>query len=81
MDTPANYHIQFQGVLDPRWTDRLSGFSVRQIDYSKSPPLTLLQGVAQDQAVLAGVLDLIYTLGLPLVSVDRIETEATLFGA
>jgi len=40
-----------------------------------SPAITTLTGVVPDQAALAGLLQKLYTLGLPLVEVRRKEVE------
>ena len=39
------------------------------------PPITTLTGVIADQAALQGLLRRLYSLGLPLISVNRIEPD------
>jgi hypothetical protein len=39
------------------------------------PPTTTLTGTVADQAALQGLLRRLYSLGLPLISVNRVETE------
>ena len=73
LDSPAIYSIKVQGELDPKWSGRFKGM---QITSSKEPEdqiITMLVGKLQDQAALAGVLDMIYNLRLPVLSVDCLE--------
>lgn len=65
----GRYEIRFAGHLDARWTARFDGLTVR-LD---SDGCTVLRGVIADQAALHGVLQRIRDLGLPLVSVTRID--------
>jgi hypothetical protein len=39
------------------------------------PIITILTGALRDEAELAGVLDRLYALGLPLISVERDEPD------
>ena len=70
--TGAVYQIRLQGVLDETWQDSIGDFRI--ISYHKSKndetPETLLIGKVPDQAALAGVLTLVYNLGLPLLAVE-----------
>ena len=65
---PARYFIRVQGVVDSRWTDRLGGMRVLQKEDGVGPS-TVLSGELADQAALLGVLNCLYNLGLPLLSV------------
>lgn len=40
-----------------------------------APPITTLTGVLPDEAALDHLLDKLYTLGLPLISVEREEAD------
>jgi hypothetical protein len=40
-----------------------------------APPITTLTGALRDEAELADVLDRLYALGLPLISVEREEPD------
>lgn len=67
----AVYRIRLRGVLGEAWHDRVGGmqvFSYRP-DGEGGTEITMLVGMIADQAALAGVLNLIYTLGLPLLDV------------
>jgi hypothetical protein len=78
IDSAAAYEIRVQGRLDGSWSDRLNGAAIRTADQPGAAPVTVLTGDFQDQAALAGVLNTLYDLGLPLLSVHclgaRVET-------
>ena len=65
---PARYQIIVKGYLEPRWSDWFDGFDLVQHKVS-----TTLTGVVADQPALHGLLAKVRDLGLPLLSVIRIE--------
>ena len=67
----AVYQIRLQGVLDEAWQDSIGDFQIISYRKSKNDEMTetLLIGKVPDQAALAGVLNLLYNLGLPLLNV------------
>ena len=71
MDKPRIYRIKFQGVLPESWLDRLGGMQIT----SKTLDEVTLEGRLPDQAALAGVLDALYTLHLPIVEVTRLPEQ------
>ena len=68
-DHPATYQISVQGRIDPDWSDRLAGMTIGLITEEASPPVTTLDGELSDQAALLGVLNSLYELHLPVLSV------------
>jgi hypothetical protein len=72
-DNPAIYQITVQGRIDPTWSDRLEGMTLCQAMTEAGSPLTTLEGELGDQAALAGVLNTIYELHLPVISVKRLD--------
>jgi hypothetical protein len=68
-DRPATYLISVQGMIDLDWSDRLSGLTIGLIREEACPPVTTLKGELSDQAALAGVLNTLYELHLPILSV------------
>ena len=68
-DRPATYQISVQGRIDPDWSDRLSGMTIGLIREEACPPVTTLKGELSDQAALVGVLNTLYELHLPVLSV------------
>src|SRR6478609_4722352 len=68
-DDAVSCTIRVAGALEPRWSDRLGGLLVdtRTIDGYAT---TELSGDLIDQAAVMGVLNSLYMLGLPLLTVD-----------
>lgn len=71
MDKPAVYQIKVRGEIDSVWSERLGGM---QITVEPSDIVTLVGRLA-DQAALAGVLDTLYELHLPVLEVRQLEQE------
>jgi hypothetical protein len=67
-DEHAQYTIELQGVLDSSWAEAFSGMTI-DVFRNDGIDATRLVGVVADQTALAGILDLAFTLGLPLLSV------------
>ena len=74
-DLPATYRIRVKGYLDDRWSDRLGGMAIKAIGEAEGSVETILVGWLPDQAALCGVLNALYDLHLPLVSVELIRVE------
>lgn len=66
---PMMYQIRIQGHLGPQWTDWFGGLAITLEDNGN----TLLTGPVADQAALHGLLKQVRDLGLPLISVTRVE--------
>lgn len=75
VETPATYRIRTQGLLDMSWSDRLGGMSITQVTSGNKGPVTTLVGHLPDQAALAGVLNALYNLHLPLLSVENLDEK------
>jgi len=70
-DRQGIYQIRVRGTLDEKWSDWFDGFTINpQVDDE-----TLLTGPVADQAALHGLLGKIRDLGLPLLSVERVNNE------
>jgi hypothetical protein len=74
-DSPATYRIRVQGRIPPRWLNRLEGMLVTECSRTAEPPETTLWGELPDQAALAGVLNSLYELHLPVFSVERLPAQ------
>jgi hypothetical protein len=70
-DRQGVYRIRVKGSLDSRWSDWFDGFAVTP----QANDETLLTGPVADQAALHGLLAKIRDLGLPLLSVERVEDD------
>jgi hypothetical protein len=73
-DSPATYRIGVQGRIPARWCDRLEGMTITERSPEAEPPVTTLLGELADQAALAGVLNTLYELHLPVLTVERLST-------
>ena len=69
-DQPWRCEIRLQGHLDERWADWFEGLTITQEENGE----TRLTGQVVDQAALHGLLRKVRDLGLPLISVNRLET-------
>jgi hypothetical protein len=74
LDRPAVYQIKVPGELDQSWSDWAGTMTLTVESQAEGPPITTLTG-AIDQAALQGLLRRLYSLGLPLISVQCIECE------
>jgi hypothetical protein len=75
VNEPAIYKIRAQGVLDRSWADRVEGMHIDALAEADAPAITTLTGPIADQAALENVLYTLYTLGLPLISVERLSAD------
>jgi hypothetical protein len=67
----GRYEIRLAGHLDAHWTAWFDGMTVgRQNDGT-----TVISGPVADQAALHGLLQRVRDLGLPLVSVERVDDD------
>jgi hypothetical protein len=76
-DSPSAYEICVQGVLDAEWSWRLEGMTIVTRVHADGTPVTTLTGDLVDQAALAGVLDHLYSMRLPVLSVMRLESKGS----
>jgi hypothetical protein len=65
------YQIRVKGVLDGKWSDWFEGMEVTPQPGGE----TLLTGPLLDQAALHGLLHKVRDMGLPLVSVKRVDAQ------
>ena len=75
LGTPATYRISVQGRINGSWSDRLSGMRIVTHNPKEQTPVTTLVGRVRDQAELMGVLNSLYELHLPLLSVEILNGE------
>jgi hypothetical protein len=72
MDMPKTYRICVEGRVHESWVDRLGGMRV-SIDDGQAKAVTVLEGKLRDQAALSGVLNTLYELHLPVISVECLK--------
>ena len=68
------YEIRLQGRLDQRWSAWFDGMTLTT---SPDPAgaVTILRGQVVDQAALHGLLARLRDIGLPLLSITRVEPD------
>lgn len=70
---PIVYQIRIKGHLGAQWTDWFEGLTLSP----EANGETLLTGPVVDQAALHGLLRKVRDLGMPLLSVIRVEPGPT----
>jgi hypothetical protein len=70
-EEPMVYQIRIKGHLGHQWTDWFGGLTITLEDNGD----TLLTGPVIDQAALYGLLRRVRDLGLPLISVIRLQPD------
>ena len=73
--TPATYRIEVAGALDESWSDRLEGMIIKTRKRADQSTVTTLAGRMIDQAELAGVLNSLYELHLPILKVKVVAAK------
>jgi hypothetical protein len=68
---PMAYQIRVKGHLGREWTDWFGGLTITALDNGE----TLLTGPVVDQAALYGVLKKVRDVGMPLLSVNRVQAD------
>lgn len=68
---PMVYQIRLKGHLSSQWIDWFDGMTIMLEDNGE----TLIVGSVVDQSALHGLLKKVRDLGMPLLSVNRIEAE------
>ena len=70
---PPVYEIRIKGHLGSQWTDWFEGLTITLEEDGD----TLLTGPVTDQAALYGLLKKVRDLGMPLLSVNRVQYDET----
>ena len=74
LDRPAIYEIKVPGHLDASRSEWDGGMTITVESEGDGPPVTILTGTV-DQTALQGLLRRLYSLGLPLISVNCVESD------
>jgi hypothetical protein len=72
LDRPATYQIMVPGHLDDSWSDWVGSMTITAEFDHDGRPVTTLTGTL-DQAALQGLLRRLYSLGIPLISVNCVD--------
>jgi hypothetical protein len=75
MFEPATYRISALGTLDKKWSDYCGGMTIEHDIVLDQYPMTTLTGILADQAALIGILNSLYDMGYPIISVECVEAR------
>jgi len=75
LEQPTLYRVTILGTLDKHWADYYGGMTIEHVKDPKRGATSILTGCLADQAALMGVLNSLYDLGCPILSVEYRETE------
>ena len=67
---PAIYRIRIFGNLDKNWSDYCGGMKIEYESDVNQRARTILTGRLADQSALIGVLNSLYDIGCPIISVE-----------
>lgn len=67
---PTVYQIRIKGYLSQQWMNWFDGLTIKLEENGD----TLLTGPVVDQAALHGILKKVRDLGMPLLSINSVET-------
>jgi hypothetical protein len=67
---PAKYTIKVKGCLGKQWSSWFEDFTI-----TSKNGITSIKGNVVDQAKLHGIILRIRDLSLPLISIDRVDTN------
>ena len=77
MSSPGVYRIRVRGKLDAHLAKRLDGLNLSEVSDADEMSISVLVGRMIDQAALSGLLNSLYELHLPLLSVDCLDVDLT----
>jgi hypothetical protein len=75
LESPCNYRINVQGCLEEIWSDRLAGMQITINITVYQDPVTILEGRVKDQSELIGVLNGLFELRMPILSLEYLPDE------
>ena len=73
--TPATYRIEIDGEVGERFRDSFSGLHITTFQRKDQSTVTTLVCRTRDQAELAGLLNCLHDLHLPILSVQLLSEE------
>ena len=73
---PAIYCIKIRGVIDQRYAGHFGDMIISTDKKEEGQTTSKLTGNIRDQAELMGVLNALYNLHLPIVSIQTLDEES-----
>ena len=74
--SPATYRIEVEGLLEESWSDRLAGMKIHSRKRADQSVVTSLTGRLMDQSELAGVVNGLAELHLPILAVENLDENS-----
>jgi hypothetical protein len=71
----ATYRITVEGNIDEKWSDHLGALSLSTKKRADKSTVTTLKGFIRDQAELSGLLNILYEMHLPILSVEKLNEK------
>jgi len=68
---PATYRIEVEGFLEKSLSDLLGGLRIDTYLRDDQTTVTVISGRVRDQAELVGILNTLYEMHLPILSVEN----------
>ena len=75
MENSATYIICVQGCLEEVWSDRLANMTITMDLRDQQAPVSTLKGRIRDQAELVGVVNGLYQMRVPILSMEMVNDE------
>ena len=72
---PAVYIIKVQGEIGDDWSNHLGGMQITVERKKGAKSITMITGRIKDQSALSGILNTLYELHLPVISVKALEND------
>jgi len=73
---PARYHIEVEGQVSKSWSKQFGKLRISTRKRMDNSTVTILVGRVRDQAELSGLLNSLYEIHLPILSVELLADEA-----
>ena len=70
MNGPAIYEVRVRGHLEATWSSRLEAMNITESQDEDGEVESILVGRLDDQGALSGVLNTLYELHLPVLSME-----------
>lgn len=70
---PSIYSIKVQGELGEEWSGRLAGMQITIEQNKEGKPISIITGWLSDQSALSGIMNTLYELHLPVISVNVLD--------
>ena len=74
-DGPGTYRITIKGRIEESYSENLGGMHITVRSHRDGSDVTILTGEVKDQAELMGILNSIYGLHLPILSVENLTED------